>query len=477
MLRLQPSEIAITPDDIRIVNERLDERKRIRSKVKLHAGPSHSRDDAITSHSVLPYRVEISDGHTLAELRARNAQAEARARIGLGQAGTQLQSPSEMLTARSHGLLSRGLEAPDTMTAGPSSQTTIRAQLDGQVELLPGLSSHSGLGTDHYAPLSTRLLDARTLSAPTMPQLTVQALTPRVHARLPMSEGAVAFEPGRSEQHIGRRPFPSIGDRGRFAIGLQTAPQAVMNVAIDSSPPPPRDTIVTVQPPRTPQLPEVQLESPETPPTIRLVSPAWPTFNRNVDSSGESPLSSSSSSASEAAVTGRLSPLETFSQQVALAHSRLASQTRQRPARRPASRTNMNRMAQSSDSSARTTLHYGIDATQSHDDDDIQVQLGWRAAASMSRESDDNPPHHQGQLLQASTSVLSMATQRLPATSPMRHQALPMRSHEDMRMREQTSASAARLEPPMRHPIPPRHSSRSFMYSQHIPLIWMLKLK
>ena len=129
MLRLQPSEITISPEDIRLVNERLDMRKRARGKVRLHPGPERCRDEAITSlheRRILPYCAEeVSDEDNTPHSRS----AQARARIGLGLASAQLQPPTSMLLRPLH------RESSDSSSDSRVATVPIRAQLDGASDI------------------------------------------------------------------------------------------------------------------------------------------------------------------------------------------------------------------------------------------------------------------------------------------------------------------------------------------------------
>lgn len=134
MLRLQPSEIAITPDDSRVVNEQLDMRKRARGRGKLHPGPERSRADAITSlhdRGILPYRAEEVSGEHEATDQTRSAQA--RARLGLSLASSQPRAPAELPSAGIHFARPVQLEASDSSSTSHTAPVPLQAQLDGQV--------------------------------------------------------------------------------------------------------------------------------------------------------------------------------------------------------------------------------------------------------------------------------------------------------------------------------------------------------
>ena len=453
MLRLLPSEIAITPEDIRTVNERLDQQKRARAKVKLHPGPERSRDRAVTSlidRGVLSYQAELSDEHDAVNYeQIRSAQA--RARIGLPPAGSQLRSPSEILASRQQPESLRHLAAASTTSMGHTGFAPLRAQLDGFVDTGPALSLEAGDQALRHRSSSAQLLQARALSAPSIPRVALQGPTPpRPHSRLPMSDGAIAFDAAQSGSS------EATGQGARFQESAESS-------------------IRPLQSSHAPRLNAGPLRYPVAPPssssplTVRMMSHTslHRSEQNSSDASPSSEASSSSSSAAEAAADDRPSPLESISQQAAMAHSRLTAQTRRRPLR-PAppglpvdhlqsrARTNRRTAKPSSDS----------DASRDNFSEDVANALGLprhhvaRAAFNHDGSSDQNSD------VRTSTSALRTSTSRASRAAPMRHQPLLIRS--GTRLHDPSSSSSARQEPLTRHPIPPRYSSRT------IPFTWLI---
>lgn len=63
MLRLRPTAISLTPNDIQIANERLAARA-FRERIQVRRGPGRSRDEAIVERTIrlqAPRQAEISD--------------------------------------------------------------------------------------------------------------------------------------------------------------------------------------------------------------------------------------------------------------------------------------------------------------------------------------------------------------------------------------------------------------------------------
>jgi hypothetical protein len=368
MLRLQPSEIAVTPEDVRTVNDRLDARKKAKARVKLHPGPERSRDDAITTRShqlhVSSRRADVSTDEDGSE--EQTASSQTRVRIGLDPSPPQAQQgpaltlsrglplPASMATLRSQAsftaphdrpILPIRLEPSEGSSTGTTSVIMpLQAQFDGQVDAIPFRDTSANHGKLRNTSNSSLILQSRTLSAPMIPQVTVQAPTPRVHVRQPLSDGAIAFDGDRRNERRYRLLRATTVEAGPSTVSpfgagsVHALTQRVMRMSFNSPPrlgapshsPSPRDPESLAPPPRPENLrsgPRRNARYPNTPNEDlehASRSETMPLSFRSLSSA------SSDSSAAEAAETGRLSPLESISRQAAIVHSRLASRQRSR---------------------------------------------------------------------------------------------------------------------------------------------------
>ena len=461
MLRLLPTEIAITPEDIRIVNERIDQHKRAKARVKLHPGPERSRDRAVTNYhprGITAHRAEVSDED---EALHQSQGGQARARIGLGMAGSQPRRPSQIMSAALRPPQSKDQHLSMRQRLEHAGLIPFQNQVDGpdESEALH-LSEESSLSS-RDEPSGSQLRQARALSAPAMPQVMMSAVAPRPHARQPLSDGAIAFHADLLAFHARERP---PGE----------SPASNPEYAQDCGYGAPIDIAYTRQVGVGPAM-EVNPFDASSPSTVRAFSrlspPAYP-YNSSDDSLSSG--SSSSSSAAEAAAADRPSPLESISQQAAMAHSRLASATRRRSVPRNASSAGI-RPASGRQPVERVRHQAGHDP-RSRDNytEGVAAALEIRDYGTVDPGPDTGLDGSHEIPARTSISVSRSAIPRSLQAPPMRHQPLPIRSREDLSRREQSSSSGARPDPPTRHPIPPRHSSRTTLSFSHVFLMFML---
>lgn len=202
MLRLQHSEIGITPDDVRLVSERLDLRKRDRDKVKLLRSLEQSRDEAVTSCSHGQWAPSAAE-HVSGD-RGQSQTAKARAKTRLtAPFSSKLHSDSERRGQRVQLAPPVQFDVPSsTLFSLPyrltSNVQTFQPQLDGQFNIqAQPLQPMEGLWTRNGST-SSQLLQSRPISASSFSHTGSHSPKLRVHSHHSLCESAIVFELGES---------------------------------------------------------------------------------------------------------------------------------------------------------------------------------------------------------------------------------------------------------------------------------------
>jgi hypothetical protein len=315
MLRLQPSEISISPDDIRLINERLDARARAnRHKVRLHQGPQRSRDEALT-HTSAGYPRASSAEHSSASsddgyISRRNI---ACTRLGLDPPSRLRPSQNDECVTDEQAIERHAsYQLPQEQNPGASE---FQAHVDGHYDLLLRHPSGQALAASirsRDASGVSQLMESHTFSAPSISFTAATPYFTQLHSRQHLSEGAIRRQ---SREHLAsdRR---AQHETDHFRVSDHQSYEQ------ETSSSPSNETT-----PRSRQLQpsEGQALVPSSDSTRSCVSPLTRTSPTQ-----RIPLlrTASSSTALLAAAADLPSPLDSITQQLALAHTRLASQAR-----------------------------------------------------------------------------------------------------------------------------------------------------
>jgi hypothetical protein len=443
MLRLQPSEIAIIPDDIRSVNGRLGLRKRVQGKVKLHPGPERSRDEAVTSLeevSYCPYTAAYSSEDDAGA--SKSPSSKARARVGL--APTSTSSSSTPLRSGHHitgirSALALDFESPrSTSFALPhraaSNVQTVQPQLDGQLDA-PSYRLQPMQGPwARNSSATPQLLQSRILSAPAFSPAAPHPPIHHVHSRQPLSESAIVLANGESNHTSSFADTGTNDNRAPIANNRYMNPHFAMHANVG-----------------------------EMSVCARTAITSTNHSNSSCDDAASSwRSSSSSSSAAEAAAADRPSPLDSITQQAALVHTRLVSQTRQNPVRMSSPATVHSPRNRRRDPFERRPAHISTEFpsySRFYRDQSAQYQQPSSSAASIL------PSSSRGPSTTSSDTALPASHQSLLQQSSFTHTTLPYRLRDEPMQHLDLSSRTRHPTAGMivRQPIPLRHSSRRIL--------------
>ncbi|KIW07643.1 uncharacterized protein PV09_01586 [Verruconis gallopava] len=223
MLRLQPSEITLTTDDVQILNVILDQRQRQRQRQRplggatLRRGPERSRDEAVMGQAaqyMAPYSaehcVEEANGIGLSQSNHIGRRVDLRAQPSSTSA-LQPQSSGPYMTSTSWQDRNGAFIPPSRH----SSPFVGEFQVDGQYESLqPGSSTQSHTASavvpKGHTSLARQLMQSRTRSAPYISETLSPHSTHRNYPPQQRSESNIPF--GGCREDISYQKAWSIGD-------------------------------------------------------------------------------------------------------------------------------------------------------------------------------------------------------------------------------------------------------------------------